>query len=72
MSTPPKSLILPQQHNTQPRLRTPHHITTLLVHRAPQLIPDPDLNLLLGHHTIERTIESAHPEEEEEINRISP
>ena len=33
-----------------PPLPTQQHNTTLLVHRAPQLIADPAPNPLLGHH----------------------
>ena len=46
-------LTQPSPHYTKthnPRLPTPQHNTTLLVHRAPQLIADPAPNPLLGHH----------------------
>ena len=59
MPTPPKLLILQQHQNAQPPLPTTQHHVTLLVHRAPQLIPDPDPNLLLGHHITQPNVQSS-------------
>ena len=46
------SLVLSQHHSTRPPSThtTSQHNTSLLVHRAPQLIADPAPNPLLGHH----------------------
>ena len=51
----------PSTHYTKtrnPRLPTPQHNTTLLVHRAPQLIADPAPNPLLGHHITQSHVQS--------------
>ena len=43
-----------------PRLPTPQHNTTLLVHRAPQLIADPAPNPLLVHHITQSHVQITH------------
>ena len=43
-----------------PCLPTPQHDTTLLLHRAPQLIADPTPNPLLGHHITQSHVHSSH------------
>ena len=58
MPTPPNPTSHTLHQNTQPPLPTPHNNTTLLVHRAPQLIADPAPNLLLGHHITQSHVQS--------------
>ena len=57
MPTPPNPTIHPLHQHTQP-LST--HNTTLLVHRAPQLIADPAPNPLLGHHMTQSHVQISH------------